>query len=156
MQKMNDIFVLFMSEFMFCFTDLTRSVEDKYLIGWFYLGILGYLVGSNIFVMVFLASSNVLQTLKREIFICRRDRILKQNEEWKQKSLLAEKLSKAELKALKRAVNRIRLNDARLDEEYREKEEREIKQKQETKAISRQRLKEISEVDEDRIEESSR
>ena len=55
MQKMNDIVVLFMSEFMFCFTDLMRSEEDKYLIGWVYLGIFGYLVGSNIIVMVFLA-----------------------------------------------------------------------------------------------------
>ena len=57
---------------------------------------------------------------------------------------------------LKKAVNRIRLNDAHLDEEEREKEERKMRQKQETRANARQRLEEISEVDEDRIEESSR
>ena len=95
MQKMNDIVVLFMSEFMFCFTDLTQSVEDKYLIGWVYLGIFGYLVGSNIFVMVFLALRDIFKTLKREIFICRRDRILKQNEEWKQKRVIVERRYKA-------------------------------------------------------------
>ncbi len=117
MQKMNDIVVLFMSEFMFCYTDLTRSEEDKYLIGWVYLGIFGYLVGSNIIVTVFLALRDVFKALKREIFICRRDRIMKQNEEWKQKRDIAERRSKAESKLLKRVVNRIRLNDARLDEE---------------------------------------
>ena len=111
-QKMNDIVVLFLSEFMFCFTDLTRSEEDKYLIGWVYLGIFGYLVGSNILLMVFLALRDAFKTLKRKIFICRRDRILKQNEEWKQKRNLAERQSQAEAKALKRAVNRIWLNDA--------------------------------------------
>ena len=111
-QKMNDIVVLFLSEFMFCFTDLTRSEEDKYLIGWVYLGIFGYLVGSNILLMVFLALRDAFKTLKRKIFICRRDRILKQNEEWKQKRNLAERQSQAEAKALKKAVNRIWLKDA--------------------------------------------
>ena len=80
MQKMNDLLVLFMSEFMFCFTDLTRSAEDKYLIGWVYLGVFGYLVGSNIIVMVFLALRDVFKALKRKIFIRRRDEILKRNE----------------------------------------------------------------------------
>ena len=65
---MNDLVVLFMSEFMFCFTDLTRSEEDKYLIGWVYLGIFGYLVGSNILVMVFLALRDALETFKRKHF----------------------------------------------------------------------------------------
>ena len=77
MQKMNDIVVLFLSEFMFCFTDLTRSEEDKYLIGWVYLGIFGYLVGSNILVMVLLALRGALKTLKRKFFICSLNRILK-------------------------------------------------------------------------------
>ena len=90
---MNDIIVLFLSEFMFCFTDLMRSEEDKYLIGWVYLGVFGCLVGSNILVMVFLALSDALKTLKRKIFICRRDRILKQNKEWKQKKDLADRQS---------------------------------------------------------------
>ena len=76
MQKMNDIVVLFMSEFMYCFTDLIRSEEDKYLIGWVYLGIFGSMVGSNILVMVFLALRDAIKTLKRKIFIWTRDRIL--------------------------------------------------------------------------------
>jgi hypothetical protein len=92
-QKLNDIVVLFLSEFMFCFTDLTRSEEDKYLIGWVYLGIFGCLIGSNILVMVLLALRDAFKTLKRKIFICKRDRIMKQNEEWKQKRDLAERQS---------------------------------------------------------------
>jgi hypothetical protein len=112
MQKMNDILVLFMSEFMFCFTDLTRSVEDKYLIGWVYLGVFGYMVGSNIILMVLLALIDVFKALKRKIFICRRDKILKQNEERKQIRDLAESCVKDNEKELKRAMNRIWLKDA--------------------------------------------
>ena len=154
MQKMNDIVVLFMSEFMFCFTDLTQSVEDKYLIGWVYLGIFGYLVGSNIFVMVFLSLRDVFKTLKRKIFIRKRDRILKRNKEWKQKRDLAERRAKADAKALKKEVKRIWLNDAEEERKRQEKEEREMRQKHQARAIARKRLEEISEVDEDRIEES--
>ena len=112
MQKMNDLVVLFMSELMFCFTDLTRSEEDKYLIGWVYLGVFGYLVGSNIIVMVFLALRDVLKALKRKIFIRRRDEILKRNEERKQIRDLAESCVKGNAKELKRAMNRIWLKDA--------------------------------------------
>ena len=109
MQKMNDIVVLFMSEFMFCFTDITRSEEDKYLIGWVYLGIFGSMVGSNILVMVSLALRDAFKILKRKIFICKRDRILKKNEEWKKKRDVAERRAKADSKVLKKAINKIRL-----------------------------------------------
>ncbi len=111
MQKMNDILVLFMSEFMFCFTDLTRSVEEKYLIGWVYLGIFGYLVGSNIIVMVFLASIDVFKALKRKFFISKRNEILKQNEERKQIRDLTESCVKVNTKELKRSMNKILLKD---------------------------------------------
>jgi hypothetical protein len=117
MQKMNDIVVLFMSEFMYCFTDLTRSEEDKYLIGWVYLGIFGSMVGSNILVMVSLALRDAFKILKRKFFICRRDRILKKNEELKQKRDVAERLAKADAKALKRAINKIRLEDTKEERE---------------------------------------
>jgi hypothetical protein len=124
MQKMNDIVVLFMSEFMFCFTDMTRSEEDKYIIGWVYLGIFGYLVGSNIILMIFLALRDVFKALKRTIFIKKRDRILKRNKEWKKKRDLAERRAKADAKALKREVNRIWLKDAEEERKRQEKEER--------------------------------
>jgi len=124
MQKMNDIVVLFMGEFMFCFTDMTRTEEDKYIIGWVYLGIFGYLVGSNIIVMVFLALRDVIKALKRNIFIRKRDRILKWNKEWKQMRDLAERRAKADEKALKREVNIIWLKDAEEKRKRQEKEER--------------------------------
>ncbi len=115
--------------------------------------IFGYLVGSNIILMVFLASRDVLKTLKRKIFIWKRDIIMKRNEEWKQKRDLAERRDKAVRKALKREINRIWLKDAEEERKRQEKEEREMRKKQQARAIARQRLDEISEVDEDRIEE---
>jgi hypothetical protein len=112
MQKMNDIVVLLMSELMFCFTDLTRSEEDKYLIGWVYLGIFGSMVVSNILVMVSLALRDAFKILKRKIFICRRDRILKKNLERKQKRDVAERRAKADAKALRIEIDKIRFEDA--------------------------------------------
>jgi hypothetical protein len=140
MQKMNDGVVLFMSEFMFCFTDLTRSEEDKYLIGWVYLGIFGSMVGSNILVMVSLALRDAFKILKRKIFICRRDRILKKNEERKKKRDVAERRAKADAKALKIAINKIRFEDAQEERERQEKEERKMSLKRKARAIVRQRL----------------
>jgi len=95
-QKMNDMVVLFLSEFMFCFTDLTWLEEDKYLIGWVYIGIFAYLVGSNILVMFFLAVRDALKTLKRKIFIQRRNRILKRIEEAKRKREIGDRQTKAQ------------------------------------------------------------
>ena len=95
-QKMNDMVVLFLSEFMFCFTDLTWSEEDKYLIGWVYIGIFAYLVGSNILVMFFLAVRDALKTLKRKILIQRRNRILKRIEEAKIKREIGDRQTKAQ------------------------------------------------------------
>ena len=95
-QKMNDMVVLFLSEFMFCFTDLTWSEEDKYLIGWVYIGIFAYLVASNILVMFFLAVRDALKTLKRKIFIRRRDRILKRINEAKRNREISVRQAKAQ------------------------------------------------------------
>ncbi len=96
----------------------------------------------------------MLKILKRKIFIRKRDRILERNKEWKQNRDLAERCAKAEAKALKKAINIIWLKDAKEERERQEKEERKIKQNQQARAIACQRLEEISEVDEEKIEES--
>ena len=80
MQKMNDVIVLLLSQFILLFTDLTGSFEDKYFIGWIYLGIIGYLVSSNISVMLFCAFRDAFKALKRKIFIFMRQKILERNE----------------------------------------------------------------------------
>jgi hypothetical protein len=67
--------------------------------------------------MVSLALRDAFKILKREIFVCRRDRILEKNEERKQKRDVAERLAKADAKALKRAINKIRLEDAEEERE---------------------------------------
>ena len=123
---MNDIVVLFLSEFMFCFTDLTRSEEDRYLIGWVYLVIFAYLVGSNILVMFFLAVRDALKTLKRKIFICRRERILKRIKEVKKQREIGDRQTKAYSKALKSSNNKIYLEEARIDRELQQQQAQEI------------------------------
>jgi hypothetical protein len=52
MEKFNDLFVLTCSYFPFLFTDLIQSQEDKYLIGWYYTGIVSMLLVTNLAVMV--------------------------------------------------------------------------------------------------------
>ena len=52
MEKFNDFLVLILSYFSFVFTDITPTAEDKYFIGWFYDGIVGIIIVSNIGVML--------------------------------------------------------------------------------------------------------
>jgi hypothetical protein len=40
-QTMNDLIVLLLSQFIFVFTDVTGTQEDKYFIGWVYLTFVG-------------------------------------------------------------------------------------------------------------------
>ena len=79
MQSMNDVIVLLLSQFIFVFTDVTGSQEDKYFIGWVYLTFVGYLVSTNVFFMVFHAVSNAVNALKRKFFIRKKNQILAQN-----------------------------------------------------------------------------
>ena len=65
---------------------------------------------------------------------------MKKNEDRKQKRDVAERLAKADAKALKRLINKIRLEDAKEEPERQEKEERELREKEKTRAITRQRL----------------
>ena len=54
-EKFNDMLVLSCAYFTYLFTDLIPSQEDKYYIGWYYSGIIGMLLASNLFVMVITA-----------------------------------------------------------------------------------------------------
>ncbi len=65
---------------------------------------------------------------------------MKKNEERKQKRDIADRCAKDDAKALKRAINKIRLEDAEEEREQQEKEEREMRAKQQPRAIARQRL----------------
>ncbi len=79
MQKINDLLVLLLSIFMFLFTDITNSQEDKYFIGWVYLGIVAFLVSSNILVMAFVTLRDTVKAFKRKLFIMMRNKILARN-----------------------------------------------------------------------------
>ena len=60
----NDTIVLILSYFMFVFTDLTPSQEDKYLIGWVYNGLVGLLVVSNLFLILYCGIKDVVKKIK--------------------------------------------------------------------------------------------
>ena len=63
MEKLNDCCVLTLSYFPYLFTDLIPLQEDKYYIGWFYNGIIGMLLASNLFVIVMTALQNVKEMI---------------------------------------------------------------------------------------------
>ncbi len=67
------------------------------------------LVASNILVMLFLAVRDVLKTLKRKIFICRRDIILERIKEAKKQREIGDRETLAYSKALKSSNNKIYL-----------------------------------------------
>jgi hypothetical protein len=52
MERFNDTIVLILTYFNFVLTDLMPEVEDKYLIGWFYVSLVSILLVANISVMV--------------------------------------------------------------------------------------------------------
>ena len=71
MDKFNDCLVLILSYFLFFFSDLTPTPEDKYFIGWFFNGLFGIMVSVNVVVMVQTVVLNVMNKFKEMIFKCK-------------------------------------------------------------------------------------
>jgi hypothetical protein len=71
MEKFNDLFVLSCAYFPYLFTDLITSQEDKYFIGWFYSGIIGMLLASNLFVMLMTAFIDMKEKISEMVNKCR-------------------------------------------------------------------------------------
>jgi hypothetical protein len=82
MEKFNDLFVITCSYFIYLFTDLIQSQEEKYLIGWFYSGIVGILIISNLFVMIMTALKDLKEKIKSMMDNCKHQ---KEVEEQKKK-----------------------------------------------------------------------
>ena len=68
MEKFNDVLVLICAYFLYLFTDLIPSPEDKYYIGWFYDGIIGKIIVANLGVMLTTVFRDVRQKIKEIIF----------------------------------------------------------------------------------------
>jgi len=51
MESFNDFCVMLLCNMLFIFSDLTPNPEVRYWIGWFYLGIIGFLICINILVV---------------------------------------------------------------------------------------------------------
>ena len=67
MERFNDTIVLTLTYFNFLLTDLTPKAEDKYFIGWFYVGLVGILLVSNLSVMLHGAIPDIIEVLKQKI-----------------------------------------------------------------------------------------
>ena len=67
MEKFNDTIVLILTYFNFVQTDLIPAAEDKYFIGWFYVGLVGILVVANLSVMLHGAIPDIIEVLKQKL-----------------------------------------------------------------------------------------
>ena len=67
MEKFNDTIVLILTYFNFVQTDLIPVAEDKYFIGWFYVGLVGILVVANLSVMLHGAIPDIIEVLKQKL-----------------------------------------------------------------------------------------
>jgi hypothetical protein len=63
MEKFNDTLIVISSYFPLLFTNLIASHDGKYNIGWYYMVVIGFLVGVNIVVVVI----SSYETLKKKI-----------------------------------------------------------------------------------------
>ena len=78
MQRINSFFVLLLSQLIWMQTDLIPSDEDKYYIGWYYLGVFALLFVVNILVVIYSGSMTAMKNCKRCWIKCRRNRALKE------------------------------------------------------------------------------
>jgi hypothetical protein len=53
MEIFNDTIILISCYFFYLFTDLVPGLDDKYNIGWVYLGLIGFMIVVNVLVMIF-------------------------------------------------------------------------------------------------------
>lgn len=67
-EKINDFVVLILIYIIILFTDLARTQEDKYLIGWVFVGILAVLILGNISLMGTLGTIRAQKSCKLCIY----------------------------------------------------------------------------------------
>lgn len=65
MEKINDAFVLFAGYFIYLFTDYTLTLENKSFYGWFFNGIVGFMIAMNLSVMLTLGFQGLIKKIKR-------------------------------------------------------------------------------------------
>ena len=76
MDKINDALVLFAGYFIYLFTDYTLTLENKSQFGWFFNGIVGFMIGLNLSVMLTLAFQDLIKKFKRSLIIKHNKKIM--------------------------------------------------------------------------------
>ncbi len=77
MEKYNDTICLVLSQCMFLFTDFVPETDTKYMIGWMFDGLVGLMLGSNLFLITLRGFQLVVNTARKFLTIRRNKRILK-------------------------------------------------------------------------------
>jgi len=71
--RINSVFVLLLSQLIWMQTDLIPSGEDKYYIGWYYLGVFTLLFAVNLVVVAYLGSITAAKHCKKCYIMCQRN-----------------------------------------------------------------------------------
>ena len=64
MDHFNNYIVLFLSYYLFLFTPLILSVDDKYLIGWVFVGIICIMLVANLVAMLLNVFKDLVKRIK--------------------------------------------------------------------------------------------
>ncbi len=76
MEKINDTFVLVAGYFIYLFTDYTLTLENKAIYGWFFNGVVGFMIALNLSVMLTLAFQDLVKKFKRSMIIRQNKKIM--------------------------------------------------------------------------------
>jgi hypothetical protein len=98
MEKINDLIVLFLTYFNFLFTDLIPEPVNRYFIGWFYVGLVGILLVTNLSVMICCGVTGVMETVK--------EKLVQVKQCWANRKKDGQKPNTAKKEQLKPLVNR--------------------------------------------------
>ena len=76
MEKINDAMVLVAGYFIFLFTDYTLTLEKKSEFGWFFNGIVGFMIALNLSVMLTIGFQDLIKKIKRSLIIRQNKKIM--------------------------------------------------------------------------------
>jgi hypothetical protein len=116
MEKFNDVLVLTCTYFAYLFTDLTPSQEEKYYIGWYYSGIIGMLIGANLFVMGLIAFQVMKRKISYKLKKCKHEKETKAHNERREKTKQA--MLEAKANGILLVAARTRANEFRTKKLY--------------------------------------
>lgn len=76
MDKVNDALILFTGYWVYLFTDFSLTLENKAIFGWFFNGIVGFMIALNLCVMLTLGFQDLVKKFKRSLIIKHNKKIM--------------------------------------------------------------------------------